>query len=169
LHKMVRGEGSSCVICSEYDSREPTDLNVLNFERFKFGGVRHLQPLYIWLDLTLFGKEKLEEPTSQDIDLLKNILDQLSSLSSKKLSDAEKAIKFPKSNKNERVGLISTLGYCGILNVPNYPCFYEEYISCNQREHSNYSKSDWPFPTDIWLPQYGINEKSVMHWFSDYL
>jgi hypothetical protein len=33
---------SPCPVCDEYDTHdEDVDLNVLNFERFKWGGVRH--------------------------------------------------------------------------------------------------------------------------------
>ncbi|MDG9670606.1 hypothetical protein ONV78_22905 [Hahella sp. CR1] len=168
-HTISADKDGHCLICSEYDSSEPIDLNVLNFERVKFGGVRHLKPVYIWLDLQLFTNESIPEPTSKDIDLLKKLIDEISHLIEGNLSSVEKSLKLPRSNKDERRGLISTLGYCGILKVPGYPCFHEEYIESCNRDESRQIRSDWPFPTGLWKPKYGVNEKSVKFWFSDYL
>jgi len=41
-----------CPICGEFSLPEPEleDLNVLNFERHKWGGVRHGQVRYAWFD-----------------------------------------------------------------------------------------------------------------------
>ena len=50
------------------------DLNVLNFERIKWGGVRHNNGLYNWLDLSLLDKEDIPNPSKQDIDILTSIL-----------------------------------------------------------------------------------------------
>ncbi|AZZ92320.1 hypothetical protein EUZ85_16935 [Hahella sp. KA22] len=168
-HTISADKDGYCLICSEFDSSEPFDLNVLNFERVKFGGVRHLEPVYIWLDLQLFTNENIPEPTSKDIDLLKKLIDEISYLREGSLSSVEKSLKLPRSNKDERRSLISTLGYCGILKVPDYPCFHEEYIENSKRDESRQIRSDWPFPTGLWTPQYGVNEKSVKFWFSDYL
>lgn len=43
------------------------DLNVLNFERVKWGGVRLNHFLYCWLDLKLFSKEEDFEITNEDV------------------------------------------------------------------------------------------------------
>lgn len=131
--------------------------------------MRHLQPIYIWLDLSLFSAESAEKPGQEDIKLLAQILESLSELKSAKLSDVEKHLKFIKSNKSEREAIVAALGYCGILHVPGYPCFYEEYILSEQREYSNYARSDWPFPADLWLPEFGVNDRSINFWFADYL
>lgn len=158
-----------CSICSEYEANGPIDLNILNFERIKFGGVRHLSPLYIWLDLTCFEKFEVRSPTPNDIELLRDIFDSLKDIGSNKLSDAQKALSFLKSNKNEREGIVSTLGYCGILSIPNIKPFHEHYTTGSEREHSTYAKSDWPFPADLWKPEYGFNAESIDYWFGDYL
>lgn len=113
LHKFETQEGSvACSICSEVSAANLIDLNVLNFERHKFGGVRHLQPSYIYLDLSLFSKIVLPKPTDFDVEIIKNILASLAGLTEGKLSDTEKAIKDSiKGNKNERVHIITIMGY----------------------------------------------------------
>lgn len=46
---------TNCSVCKLYARREPEDLNVLSFERFKWGGVRHADPLYAMFDLSQFA------------------------------------------------------------------------------------------------------------------
>ncbi len=46
------------------------DLNVLNFERIKWGGVRHGNLIYTLFDLEQFAKECIPEPTETDIEIL---------------------------------------------------------------------------------------------------
>lgn len=53
---------------------ENEDLNVLNFERIKWGGVRHSDLLYNYLDLKLFDQEEVAKPTEEDIYIFKGIL-----------------------------------------------------------------------------------------------
>lgn len=171
LHKFTPQENNIiCSVCSEIHTNKSVDLNILNFERNKFGGVRHLRPTYINLDISLFSKMVVPKPTKSDVEILKSIIASLAALTSNKISDAEKAIKNSmQGNKNERVNIIATMGYCGILNIPNYEPFYKSYISVSERAHSNYSKSDWPFPADLWLPVYGLNQEAIQYWFGAYI
>ncbi len=170
LHQKREQDKFSCSICSEFVKNNTVDLNILNFERLKFGGVRHLNPTYIWLDLSILSKYKISKPNENDIIILKNIIDTLKTASIRRLSETEKILKsIVESNKNEREGLISTFGFCGILNVPKYHPFHLKYTPACERDHSDYSKSDWPFPADLWLPKYGFNEESIDYWFGEYI
>ena len=160
----------SCAVCSEFKDPNKVDLNVLNFERFKFGGVRHTQPNYIWFDLTQLNNQDTPEPTFEDKTILISIIETISNLKSGKLSDAPNSLKkILKSNKDERNNIIEILGYCGILNIPDYPELNKIYIPVHKRRHSSYSKSDWSFPADIWLPEYGVNSDNIKFWFNDYI
>ncbi len=159
-----------CMYCTEPLVQESVDLSILNFERFKFGGVRHLQPSYIWFDLSLLAKEPEHKPTTEDIAVFKKIIEALRNIDGDRISDAENALKGAiKSNKNERVGIISTLGYCGILHIPGYESFHNSYIPYHERSYSSYAKSDWPFPADLWRPSYGLNDSSIEYWFGKHL
>ena len=54
-----------CRVCGRYGGpiAEQEDLNVLSFERWKWGGIRHVDPLYAWFDLTQFEKADVAVPT----------------------------------------------------------------------------------------------------------
>lgn len=174
LHKYMQDDNNShsksCMFCTESKNNNPIDLNVLNFERHKFGGVRHLQPSYIWFDLMLLSKENIEEPTKEDVDILNGIFIALSQISSNTLSGADKALKAVlRGNKNEREGIVAALGYCGVLKIPDYNPMHQRYIPFHDRKHSNYSKSDWPFPSDLWRPDFGLDQESINYWFGPHI
>jgi hypothetical protein len=170
-HGFTENSNSSfCSICGLNKEPGEINLNILSFERHKFGGVRHLKPTYIWFDLNCLNKEIENESLTNESSILINILNCLSSAKLKKLSDAEKSLKsIVKGNKNEREGIISILGYCGILNVPGFTPFFKDYTNFDERAHSSYAKSDWPFPADLWLPQYGLNSEAIDYWFNGYV
>lgn len=50
------------------------DLNVLNFERIKWGDIRHVNIFYTLFDLEQFKKEHTTAFTKTDIEIFKNIL-----------------------------------------------------------------------------------------------
>src|SRR5258708_21278468 len=51
-HRFERGRHNGpCRVCGRYEKASLEDLNVLNFERHKWGGVRHLDPVFIWFCL----------------------------------------------------------------------------------------------------------------------
>lgn len=52
------------------ESYKNEDLNVLNFERIKWGGLRHGDLLYTLFDLEQFTKEEIPEPVTDDIEIL---------------------------------------------------------------------------------------------------
>src|SRR5260370_1957874 len=64
-----------CPVCGQYsDRKQQHDLNVLNFERLKWGGVRHHQPLYARMDLDLSRKLTRFNPTPGDVAVFKGVL-----------------------------------------------------------------------------------------------
>jgi hypothetical protein len=93
------------------------DLNVLNFERIKWSGVRHNNGIYNLLDLSLLEKETIPKPTSKDIDQFKSILNIISKSEQgetpSKLRDKLKDVFYV--SKNERHALLEILGCADIL------------------------------------------------------
>lgn len=163
-----RHEGrSGCAVCGEYDLREPEDLNVLNFERIKWGGVRHSQPLYAGFDLTQLAVASFDAPTREDWAKLAEILDVAQSLPSKaRLKDLDSALKtvIP-SNSAERRTLIEILGYCGILVDPSHPDFRRSYVRSDRRERTHWHTDDWHYPVQWWTAVCGISKDAVADWF----
>lgn len=166
-HKIV-GE-KRCEICGVYDSTKATeDLNVLNFERFKWGGVRHDSAEYIAFDLERFSEIEQEKPYEQDISLLKQILEVADNLPpDAKNRDLEKALaKILKSNKAERETLIQILGYCGILQPKNKPSYFDSFVNDTDRELPPAHKIDWSYPVCWWRGSDGVNKEAIAYYFS---
>ena len=72
----------TCAVCRDVvpgltigdDQYTDEDLNVLNFERIKWGGVRHGQLIYTWFDLQELLRADIPEPTEEDVVILQAIL-----------------------------------------------------------------------------------------------
>ncbi len=157
-----------CPICGVYGStRQEEDLNVLNFERYKWGGVRHLDPLYIAFDLKLFAMTEKATPSDEDLELLKQIIEIASHLATDaRVRDLEKALaKVTKSNKAEREELIETLAYCGILQPKGRPGFFDSFVNDDERPLPPVNKIDWTYPVCWWRGADGINRQALEYFF----
>ena len=136
-----------------------SDLNVLNFERIKWGGVRHGDLLYTLFDLEQFKKEQITEPTETDIAIFKAILNAVSSCKigdyPSVLRDKLKDIPELKSNKSERSVILEILACIGVLNPMS-----------NDRATSG--KHDWTF-VEYWRGEDGYDIKAVDKYFGKYL
>ncbi len=145
------------VVGDEY--YEDEDLNVLNFERIKWGGVRHGTLLYILFDLEQFRKEQIPEPTQADIDIFKNILQAVDSCSPgdypSVLRDKLGDIPNFKSNKAERSVILEVLACIGVLKPMSY-------------QRPTAGKHDWRFVT-YWRGEDGYDRETVKKYFGTYL
>ena len=158
------GPDNQCYYCGSYSkTKERQDLNILNFERFKWGGVRHLDPLYIAFDLKQYSNSEKLVPISEDYEILNNILAVVDGLPPEaKIRDLEKALtKIIKSNKEEREVLLQILGYCSILSNKEYPGFTNGFIPFFERDIPNYYKIDWNYPVCWWTGKNGLNREAL--------
>lgn len=119
---------SSCGDCNDKrlmanDLYTHADLNVLNFERVKWGGIRLNWLLYCWMDLDLFSREEPAKPSIEDIGILREMLTAVRNCqpsdSARKLEKAWKDVV--PSSKHERDVLMEILGYAGILAENELP------------------------------------------------
>ena len=142
-------------------------MNILNFERFKWGGVRHTDPLYIGFDLDLFTRETPVEPTSADIGVMDEALHAAASMpAGSKLADLVKVLaRIIPSSVQERRALIGILGYCGILRDASKPDFLDGFPAWVNREEVPWTKNDWPYPVQWWNGSCGVSEDAVKFWF----
>ena len=165
-HTLTTPARRSCAYCGFYD-QEDIDLNVLNFERIKWGGVRHTQPAYIAFDLRLLRDAPRLSPTSADFEILNAVLETAASISpTARLADLDKALsKVLASNSAERRTLIGILGFAGILIDPSRPAFRKQFVPDNEREHTPWHKDDWPYPVQWWNGSFGIDAQAVDDWF----
>ncbi|MBP6834301.1 MAG: hypothetical protein KA978_26170 [Deltaproteobacteria bacterium] len=121
-HDYVGNASGACVTCGARREYRDEDLGVLNFERHKWGGVRHGDPLYTLLDLSELARADPASPTDDDRETLEKILEIVASSApkdtpgklSKRLADA-----LP-SSKPERDVLVEILAAIGVL-APSDP------------------------------------------------
>jgi hypothetical protein len=161
------GAGVTCGVCSEYVREQMVDWNVLNFERVKWGGVRHEHPSYIAFDLTLFERVEEHVPTADDWAILRQIVAIARSQPAEaRPADLEKALtKVVRSNRSERKVLLQILGYAGLLCAPDSPSYLERFVPATQR----ISHTEWTYPLSLWRGRDGIREEAVSFWFPELL
>jgi hypothetical protein len=153
-----------CSVCGEYNHpRDNQDLDPLSFERYKWGGVRHLQVLYAGFDLEQFKMLKPLQPSSHDIQLFKQLLKAieaapLGTSSAKLQSFLPKELK---SNKSERDILIGILGLCGVLGTKAHPGFRTMFVQDSRRDLPDRRFVDMHYPACWWTRADGINKESV--------
>lgn len=164
-----------CNICGEISiskqSKRLEDLNVLNFERLKWGGVRHLNLLYVAFDLEQFVKSNVAEPTSKDFEIFNAIIKTARSLNAEaRPRELEKVLsKIIDSNKAERESLIQILGFCGILQPLKHKGFFESFVNYNEREERSVNKIDWCYPISWWCGADGVSETALAYFFQQIL
>ena len=158
----------TCEICGDYaPSSDKEDFNVLNFERLKWGGVRHFFPMYQLFDLDEFLKLPEVVAKSEDVEIFRQMLEAISHLpADSRPRDAEKAITpFLKSSKDERNVVIQILGYCGILQPKGRTGFFREYTKPKERAERPVNKIDWNYPVSWWQGSDGVNQDAIDHYF----
>jgi hypothetical protein len=156
----------TCPLCKFYVRTETEDINVLNFERFKWGGVRHHDPLYALLDLQQFEAAG-REPHAQTLEPLFRILDAASNApASARPNDLIKMIAphLP-GNRAQRRIVIGILGHAGILQPGSHPGFFDGYPT--DRESPRDAKNDWPYPVLWWRGRDGVNAAALAYYFPD--
>lgn len=165
-------EGEYCRVCGELGrGAQPEDLNVLNFERFKWGGVRHTRPLYASLDLELFQKLPADNPTSADVAVFRGLIKAIESTPASTTSAVlQKHITGVfRSNKEERDTVVEILGYCGILANGEHPGFTHGFVDWSDRELPPRRFVDMAYPACWWQGSDGINEEALGLWFGHLL
>lgn len=108
-----------CDLCSGTKDNKNIDLDVLNFERHKWGGVRHSAPDYQYLDLRELRHALPATPEPEDWKIFDEILTIASSMPKAdgpgKLEQRLKNV-LP-STKEERRTLIDILALAGVLQA----------------------------------------------------
>lgn len=132
------------------------DLNVLNFERIKWGGVRHHIGLYNLLDLSLLEKEIIPTPTKDDIEIFRNILRVIDNSAHgetpSKLRD--RLTEAFKGSKNERHVLMEILACADILKPLRF-------------DRKEPGKHDWAFVLH-WRGEDKYDREKVKAYFGEY-
>jgi hypothetical protein len=156
--------GYTCRICRDLkygivgdENYKNEDINVLNFERIKWGGIRHGQLVYTLFDLQQFHKEEIPEPLPKDIELFKSILVTIENSQPNDYPSAlEKNIASVfKSTKDERQILLEILACIDVLKPATY-------------DRPGRAKHDWVFVT-YWRGEDKYNKEAVHDYFGNYI
>lgn len=149
-----------CSVCGIYESNDERDLSILNFERHKWGGVRHSDPVYASVDLTLFLEQLPSRPTAYDVEIFQEIVTAIQAVPTA-VTSATLHTHLPKSlksNKAERDQVIAILGICGILATEDHPGFVKEFRESNRRALPDRRFVDMAYPACWWTGSDGVNE-----------
>lgn len=156
-----------CYMCGWHAwSKKPNEyalkhgLNIFNFERYKFGGVRYHSIDYILFDIEQFLKLPKVIPSDYDREILKRILQCVDKLEPSdkagKLRDMIVKEKIFKSNKNEISSILNILGICGVLSSDEFPCYEDQFVDEYHRSPIEH-KNDFDYPVNRWKASNGIN------------
>ena len=157
---------------SDFQLKRSSGYNVLNFERYKWGGVRHTKPKYALFDLEQFLLLPKVTPKDEDIRILKEILSCVSELKpSDKVGALQKTITSKKifsSNKSEVQIMLDILGICGVLSSADHPCYADKFAPCDGSRDPVESKNDYAYPVNRWYAKDGINLNRLKIVFDGY-
>lgn len=158
-HQYERGIDHMCGICGLADVEPNVDLDVMNFERFKWGGVRRDDLVYIWLDLRLFAEADRLVPSAEDRAGLERLLSSLAALPAGSTAGTAASERWPgiPSNKAERTVLLEILGVCSILENPQHPGFAHHFVRRVDRADPP-SRSELAYPVCWWRSGDGVNQ-----------
>lgn len=161
---IINHDDDTCRVCRDLkygiigdENYKNIDLNVLNFERIKWGGVRHGDLDYTLFDLSQFLSADIPEPKQEDILIFKSILDVIANSEPDDYPGtlANNLAAVIKSTKDERKILIEILACIDILK----PASYNRPVR---------GKSDWVF-VEFWRGEDKYNQAAVNKYFGKYL
>lgn len=167
----TQSESRVCAVCGFNVEPVGLDLNVLNFERLKWGGVRHGDVAYAMLDLELFLDQTIATPSPEDVKIFRDILSCIND-APVRVASASLHHEFAeclKSNKAERDVIVAILGYCGIIATPEHPGFSDNFIPPVSRELPDRHFVDMPYPACWWRRENGINLPNLKKYFGHVL
>lgn len=135
--------------------------------------VQHTDIQYAAHDLATFNKRIVDIPTDDDIGLLHEVFNIIYSLpATAQLTELNKSLQsIIKSNKQERMILLETFGYAGILcpeSQQNYSNDFVTYDFANRSQPQHSYKREWAYPVRFWTGADGINEDMITYYFSTF-
>lgn len=152
-----------CKVCGVYDQPISIDRNVLNFERFKWGGVRRTDLEFVWHDLACFELSDVAAPTTDDRTLFDRLLAELERAPAELTAPkaAKSALKELKGNQAERGVVLEILGICSVLESVGHPGFRDSFINADARTLPPNRFVDFAYPACWWRGADGVNRDSA--------
>lgn len=175
FHKKESLQGK-CYICGFYGHKEnpgkydkSRGLNVLNFERYKWGGVRHDYLDYAVFDLEQFLLLPKVNPSKQDFEIFDAILELSKQVKdNQKIGTLSKLIvssKIFKTNKSEVNTILGILGICDIFNSVGNPGYLHCFTNADGSRDPVEYLNDYKYPVNRWYGRDGINYQALFEVF----
>lgn len=114
----------------------------------------------------------MERRTASDVDvgIVRSILELADSMndeaSGTALATAIRAAKLLPCTQAEAVGIVETLGICGILEAPGHPGFLHSFAPPLERDTGDLRQS-LSYPLNWWRGAHGVNWENVAEVFGD--
>lgn len=158
-----RSGTAGCAICGA-NATDEIDRNILNFERFKWGGVRRLDLTYLWHDLELFARDAAPSSVSgKDRSLLSTLLADLEQappdLTAPRAAQTLLR-KFP-SNVAERGVVLDILGVCSVLETPEHNGFKDRFVRDDDRPLPPERFVELAYPVCWWRGEHGVSADAL--------
>lgn len=167
----VCGSEKFCAVCGIYPAHEEHDFSLLNFERLKWGGVRHEFVGYAAMDLSLFLENRATAPCDEDIAIFHAVIEHIRKADEKTTAASLHAAfaKTLKSNKSERDRIVAALGFCDVLADSTHPGFSDAFVPVQRRPAPHRRFVDMPYPACWWNGRMGIDETRLTEYFGHVL
>ncbi|MEI6620514.1 MAG: hypothetical protein WCP28_01230 [Actinomycetes bacterium] len=151
-----------CSVCGLPADDYSQDLNILNFERFKWGGVRRDDIVYVAFDLEQFSHAPRAAVTPDAItlgrDLLRELADVAPTATAHQVADRLRRLA---GNQDQRRVLLEVLGMCGVLASPARPGYNVGYTPTARRVLAPGHFMDTAYPVCWWRGSDGVNQAAV--------
>ncbi|QDV85011.1 hypothetical protein [Planctomycetes bacterium TBK1r] len=157
-----------CDVCGSYNMPEKgQDLNVLNFERFKWGGCRHDDLMFAVFNLERFTDIERLTPTAEDHELFEQCIAAIRSVPAETTAaNLHKAIpKAVRSNKDERDVLLDILGIAGVLQTESHNGYLNRFVEYRDRQLPAQRFVDRRYPFCWWRGSDGVNSATLLELF----
>ncbi|WP_449490530.1 hypothetical protein [Actinomyces sp. Marseille-QA0893] len=138
-----------------------------NWVKHKGGGIWGTigKPIFY---LEQFASMELRVASDVDVEILRSILELADSMedeaSGTALATAIRTAKLLPCNQAEAVGILETLGICGILDVPGHPGFLHSFTPPLERDTGDLRQS-LSYPLNWWHGADGVNWENAVEVF----
>jgi len=151
-----------CRVCGQFQGSYPEELNVLSFERFKWGGVRRDDIRYAAFDLDQFQRAPREPVDDASVALGVQLLDALRRVGPRETATSAVAgLRMIAGNVAERSTLLDILGVCGVLGTAEHPGYRTGFVRDEERRLPPYHYVDRSYPVCWWRGSDGVNDAAV--------
>lgn len=154
--------GRQCGVCGGGGAALETDLNVLSFERFKWGGVRRDDVAYLCFDLEQFRRAPGPADGAEAIEAGRSMLQALRQAAPTATSTTViRDLAMIRGNAEERKILVDILGVAGVLGTPEHPGYQLGFVNFQHRELPDHHFVERAYPACWWRGRDGVNENAV--------